>query len=283
MQFMKSKPVEGFMRVTSARCGPVFLVLALVTLSACGSSTPEAPHLLSAQTIAPGTKGALIPTDVPTLTPSETPTDVPSLTDAPPTPTYVPTWTLAPTETPTDTPTASFTPSPYLSPTRTPRPTRTITPSASPPTPTPLPCTLTWYFSPRPFNCPLSAKQTGSASYQPFEHGFMIYFEPGNVIFAAFDSGRLRWGQYTNTWQNGMPDSDPTIAAPQGMFQPVRGFGLVWRGQVGVRDRLGWATAAEASYQGALQIDTDGNRYVQGPSGEVYALSADFKRWMLAH
>src|SRR5579859_2729296 len=73
-----------------------------VILAACGTSTPEAPQLLSAQTIAPGTKGAFIPTEVPTVTPSETATDAPTVTDAPPTPTYPPSWTPAPTDTPTD-------------------------------------------------------------------------------------------------------------------------------------------------------------------------------------
>ncbi len=149
------------------------LGLALLLLTGCDSSaTPAAPQLLSAATIAPGTKGALLPTstltDIPTLTPTLTLT---------PTSTTVPSDTDIPTDTatPTDTPTATFTATRRVTPTKTLRPTRTRTPSASPPTNTPMSCTVRWFFAPRPSNCPMTQQVTGPSAFRQFEHGFMLW------------------------------------------------------------------------------------------------------------
>jgi hypothetical protein len=34
-------------------------------------------------------------------------------------------------------------------------------------------------------------------------------------------------------------------------------------------------------FQGDFQLDTAGNRYVEGAHGEVYLLSSDFKNWQI--
>jgi hypothetical protein len=120
------------------------------------------------------------------------------------------------------------------------------------------------------------------AAFQQFENGVMIWAGSQNTIFVIYASNKApRWSQYPDTWKDGMPDSDPGLVPPAGMLQPIRGFGLVWRGKRGVRDRLGWATGPEMPFQGDFQLDTDGNRYVEGAHGEVYRLSGDFKSWLL--
>ena len=44
-----------------------------------------------------------------------------------------------------------------------------------------------------------------------------------------------------------------TIAPPEGRYQPIRGFGKVWRENPQVREQLGWAIAPEQGFEGALQ------------------------------
>jgi hypothetical protein len=69
--------------------------------------------------------------------------------------------------------------------------------------------------------------------------------------------------------------------APAGYFEPVSGFGLLWRGEVeqhppALRPALGWALEAEHSIETALQCQAyPGTDYpsptcfLRGPAGEV--------------
>ena len=124
----------------------------------------------------------------------------------------------------------------------------------------------------------------GAAAFEPFEHGVMLWSISLNVIFVLYDSpAKPRWQQFTDSYTAGMPDSDPSLAPPPGLQQPIRGIGLVWRQSAKVRERLGWATGPEIPYLGAFQIDMDGERYMQSNTGQVYHLSADQSNWELLH
>jgi hypothetical protein len=101
------------------------------------------------------------------------------------------------------------------------------------------------------------------AAYQPFERGFMIWLGDRRRIWVAVCCTSTipmggRWLSFDDAWFAGMPESDPSIVPPNGLYQPVRGFGLVWRtlsdpGSVGsIRDLLGWATAPEQGYTAHL-------------------------------
>lgn len=98
-----------------------------------------------------------------------------------------------------------------------------------------------------------------SSAFQPFEHGFMIWISDMNRIWVAVcctstEPQGGRWLSFEDAFVEGMPESDPSITPPEGLYQPVRGFGVVWRslsnsfsGQA-LRDELGWATAPEQNY-----------------------------------
>src|SRR5260221_7957128 len=261
----------------------LILLAVVASLSACESTPAKPPQLISAATIAPGTKGAQLPTLTSTMTPtvelpSETPTSTSTAIVVTATPTDLPSFTPLPSFTRTSiysaTPTPSFT--------ATKRPTRTPTPTAPTLTFTPQPCTIKWYFSPRPLSCPLSPPATGPAAFQKFERGVMIWFGPQKTIYTIYDLGiKPRWNQFPDEYTDGMPDTDPALVPPAGMAQPIRGFGLTWRTKPGLRDRIGWASGPETSYTAAYQIDNQGARYLQGPTGEVYKLIGDLSGWQL--
>jgi hypothetical protein len=79
-------------------------------------------------------------------------------------------------------------------------------------------------------------------------------------------------------------DTSSEFQAPPGLYSPVSGFGLVWRGDVeqspGYHDRLGWAVEPEFGYEAVVQCDDarpSGGRswqtcYLQGPDDEVIVL-----------
>jgi len=45
----------------------------------------------------------------------------------------------------------------------------------------------------------------------------------------------------------------PAEGVPNGLYQPVRGFGRVWRESQRVRQALGWATAEEMGFEAVIQ------------------------------
>jgi hypothetical protein len=92
---------------------------------------------------------------------------------------------------------------------------------------------------------------------QVFEYGRLVWLGANNwvnprsqpIIFVMNSSGG--WVSRTDTWVAGEPESDPAIVPPEGLHQPVRGFGKLWREEL--RDMLGWAVAPEQHYTGAFQ------------------------------
>jgi hypothetical protein len=150
-------------------------------------------------------------------------------------------------------------------------------------------CTAEWFFTPEPDLCPQDPVFEGAAAYQPFEGGRMIWLAGKDWIFVLYgDSGIPAYSIFANLWEEGMPESDPDITPPDGRYQPVRGFGLVWRGEIDaaeyydVRGRLGWAIAPEESYTARYQCDSPPKYttcYLSGPTGEIYELGPELSAW----
>ena len=142
----------------------------------------------------------------------------------------------------------------------------------------PLTCPHTWFFAPAPNICPQNAPLISSGAEQQFEHGWMIWVGEEDRIYVLYADEQFspKWQAFTDEWHPGLPEDDPTIVPPAGLYQPRRGFGLVWREQPNVRDRLGWAlTAQEISYETAVQ------RTSYAKYNETYIRAADSQIWKL--
>ncbi|MBN1178239.1 MAG: hypothetical protein JXD18_03450 [Anaerolineae bacterium] len=135
--------------------------------------------------------------------------------------------------------------------------------------------------------CPSEA-QVGAAAQQPFENGFMVWFGPTNAIYVFYNQDAVglpnRYRVFPDAFVEGDPESDPAIVPPAGLYQPVRGFGLLWRTQPEVRDLLGWATAPEAGFDTWLQYYAEQAMHVsanmlQGIDGTIYQLSNVDSGW----
>lgn len=88
-------------------------------------------------------------------------------------------------------------------------------------------------------------------AWEPFEKGQMLWRGDLRQIYVLYQGGT--WAVYDDRWREGDLEWETSIVPPTGLHQPVRGFGLVWREEPGVRDALGWATAAEASFDVSFQ------------------------------
>lgn len=147
----------------------------------------------------------------------------------------------------------------------------------------PWDCQYDYFFPADLSYCPHEANTTWAAE-QPFEHGRMIWLEQisagssmlNGVILVLYEDHGFR--QYRDTWTEGMPESDPAIVPPAGLYQPIRGFGKLWREETGVRDGLGWATAPEQGFNSTWQtqiLETHGGfAFVRRLDGKIVRLAA---------
>jgi hypothetical protein len=134
--------------------------------------------------------------------------------------------------------------------------------------------------------CPKETSFTASAQ-QPFENGFMIWLEASRTIYVFYypqGSSYPTYEVYIDNFEEGDPESDPAFVPPPGLYQPIRGFGLIWRLDQSVRERLGWATAPEAAFQTWTQGYTGAGLHsyftlVEGADGTVYHLTATGSVW----
>ena len=141
------------------------------------------------------------------------------------------------------------------------------------------PCRCAYFFSPAPSLCAAAPATTTQAAEQRFEAGRMLWLKEvryrsetaAGVILVFYDDGR--WARFDDTWQEGQPEADPSIVAPAGRLQPIRGFGRVWREHAEVRAGLGWATAPEqgytATWQPQMRESLPSVEYVSALDGQV--------------
>ncbi len=119
-------------------------------------------------------------------------------------------------------------------------------------------CNPEYFFAPAPERCPVGPAIFSPAAEQRFEGGRMIWLEAVDAIYVFYDEpppGSEGAQRFRDAWTPAEPDSDPTILPPAGLYQPVRGFGKVWREFPRVRERLGWALAPEQGFEGVLQYE----------------------------
>jgi len=125
----------------------------------------------------------------------------------------------------------------------------------------PWACQYAWFFPTDNRACPAYEASTTWAAEEPFERGRMIWLQEvrtgstvyQRLILVFYNDGRYE--KYADTFVEGVdPESDPTIVPPAGLYQPIRGFGKLWRTNTSVRDRLGWATAPEQGFYTQWQM-----------------------------
>jgi hypothetical protein len=110
---------------------------------------------------------------------------------------------------------------------------------------------------------------------QRFQNGQMIWRQDRRQIYVLYNDGH--WQGFEDQWLDTDPPDDPSIVAPSGLQQPVRGFGKVWREKLGgPKAALGWALDKEQGVQGQAQAWDHGTVLRFG--GEIIILS-DSGKW----
>jgi len=131
-------------------------------------------------------------------------------------------------------------------------------------------CAYTFFFPTSTRLCPDGPSQSTGAAEQVFENGRMIWLQHApslrqwgwgagdkeDFVILVLYTPNYRapaWQTFVDAWRESEPDSDPNIVPPQGKYQPIRGFGKVWRNHSEVRQRLGWALEQEKGFNTTYQ------------------------------
>jgi hypothetical protein len=100
--------------------------------------------------------------------------------------------------------------------------------------------------------CPEGAAERVYMARQPFQQGQMIWREDLQIIYVLTNDGS--WLSFDDEFEEGQPENDPALTPPQNLLQPVRGFGKLWREDLGgSAAAIGWATAPEAGVNATVQ------------------------------
>lgn len=153
-------------------------------------------------------------------------------------------------------------------------------------------CPDVWFFANPPPRCPGSPPHTTLMQAQSFERGLMLWMQWNDFIYILYadEVAAPRWEARLDAWFSGLPDSDPNLTPPTGLYQPVRGFGLTWRDEqvaegYRVRDRVGWAMAPEFGVDNAAYQCDSAPKYntcfISGPGGVVYELKPEESAWQV--
>lgn len=146
-----------------------------------------------------------------------------------------------------------------------------------------LNCPHNWFFSPAPEICAQAAVLQSAAAEQRFEHGTMLWVEAFDQIYVLYDDGvQPAYEIFGDEWSEGQPESDPSLTPPEGLSQPIRGFGLVWRTSERVRERLGWALGPESGFFTRLQTTSYAkynSTYLLGLDGTIWVLGPERSSW----
>lgn len=104
----------------------------------------------------------------------------------------------------------------------------------------------------------------------------MFWLQPAGEFWVMFADpeveGHGRWAIYQDTFEEGVdPESDPSIVPPESdLYQPVRGFGKLWRENEEIRDALGWGVTPEFGYVSPYEYHLliNNGELVRDPNGQ---------------
>lgn len=120
--------------------------------------------------------------------------------------------------------------------------------------------------------CSIGATITHPAAIQTFERGLMLYVgSTPSVIYVLYNNGT--YTRMSDTWVDGIDPISGGEIAPSGLYEPIRGFGKVWRTDINVRNGLGWATQPESGTNVTLLQFQNGQMVTVPTLGQVAVLT----------
>jgi len=108
-------------------------------------------------------------------------------------------------------------------------------------------------------------------AYQVFERGAMLWVAGSpNQIYALYNDGTYQ--RFGDTFTDGVDPESGGEIPPEGLLEPTRGFGKVWRNNNAVKGFLGWAVSPEIADSATQQLFVRGAMLYIPLRGDVLAL-----------
>lgn len=109
---------------------------------------------------------------------------------------------------------------------------------------------------------------------QPFQGGHMIWRSDTDAVYVIYTTTDRWQSDVTWKWDGSNPDG-LGLTPPDGLLEPKRGFGWVWRTHLGgTASPLGWALADEVGYENTGQAQSfEGGLLVAGSEGKIFVLT----------
>jgi hypothetical protein len=119
--------------------------------------------------------------------------------------------------------------------------------------------------------CPVDQPRAVFLAFQLYRRGRMVWREDTRQIYVLLTDGR--WSVFDDTWDETEPESG-YYPPPPNLVEPKRGFGKVWRDQLGGPDAaISWAVAEEIGVEGAWQSLQNGDAISLGQYGVLIVLA----------
>ncbi len=123
--------------------------------------------------------------------------------------------------------------------------------------------------------CPTDMSPPVETVTQQFEYGLMLWREDTLQIYVLALDGK--YSVYNDTWDPSQPEG-AHLAPPANRVEPIRGFGKIWREQLGgPTAQIGWALNPEVPVKSQIQNFESGFAY-RDEDGDIKLFSVD-GRW----
>ena len=115
----------------------------------------------------------------------------------------------------------------------------------------------------------------------------MLFVQSRNIVYALFNDGsQPAWLAVENRYDPAVhAESEPDFVPPDGLVQPIRELGLLWRANDLVRNRLGLGLQEPSTYQGFAQtasgISTTDDLYLSSADGQVLLIAPGGDEWQI--
>lgn len=134
-----------------------------------------------------------------------------------------------------------------------------------------LGCPVSWHPRVTPYAWEIKT------AYQPFERGEMIWSDhvgwyDQRVIYVLYQDSSYQ--RFDDTFDGTVDPVGGDETPPDGLVEPILGFGKVWRDHPGVRDALGWATAKEIGGAERWQMFVGGTMIWIGQTDQTYVFAS---------
>jgi len=108
------------------------------------------------------------------------------------------------------------------------------------------------------------------ATDEHMQGGYFFWRQDTRTIYTLRNDGR--WTAYGDTWQEGRDPDRWGYIPPAGLYEPVRGFGKLWREQLGgPSGAFGWAFEPEQGFTAEIQTFERG-LMLENDNDEIFVL-----------